>query len=101
MTCDEFGKARFSDESHLVYVMNHKTISTSGPAVLCFSGILYQEVVKYFRSFRNVLDGIGTDKKDPFFCKLEWQKDVIVTGYCTNELFLEQGCRASGKSSSS
>ena len=67
MTLHEFKSAASEDNVHLVSVMNHKTASTSGPAVLAFSSELYDECNVYIQKIRNSLQGVGTDVSDPVF----------------------------------
>ena len=48
-------------------MLYHKTASTSGPAVMAFSGDLYHECNVYIQKIRNNLDGIGKTDDDPVF----------------------------------
>ena len=47
MTCREFLKARFKNNTYQVAVFNHKTVGTSGPANIVFSPILHREACIY------------------------------------------------------
>ena len=47
MTCREFLKARFKNNTYQVAVFNHKTVGTSGPENIVFSPILHREACIY------------------------------------------------------
>lgn len=68
MTLKEFENASLaSTGSYTVYVMDHKTIATSGPAVIVFTKFLHGECAMYIKHIRNQLPGISTLPDDPLF----------------------------------
>ena len=75
MTCEEFLHAKIDGTSYLVSVFDHKTLSTAGPAIMCFSTQLYNEATVYFRYFRNKLQDIGEGKpRGSFFVSWDGKK---------------------------
>ncbi|XP_057311268.1 uncharacterized protein LOC130649081 [Hydractinia symbiolongicarpus] len=51
----------------MVYVMKHKTASTSGPVVLAFSTSLYNDCRVYIDKIRNKIPGVGVEPSDLVF----------------------------------
>ena len=67
MTLKKFKNATISNEGvHMVSVKEHKTSSTSGHRVICFSKNLYKECLTYVE-MRNLLPDIGISPSDPVF----------------------------------
>ena len=68
MTLKEFGTAKRSENGvYLVGVLDHKTAATSGPAMIAFTNLLYEECKQFVQYMRNKLPGVGMDKSDPIF----------------------------------
>ena len=85
MTCREFLKARFENNTYQVAVFNHKTVGTSGPANIVFSPILHREACIYYEKFRNHLEGINlADKQLPFF--LSWSGKTMSSHMVTGQI---------------
>lgn len=58
MTCKEFLCCCQENGTYMVSVFNHKTVGTSGPAIICYTKDLYEEALIYLHKFRNGLDGM-------------------------------------------
>ena len=84
MTCREFSKATNENGSYRVSVFNHKTVATSGPAVIVFTSKLYAEALVYFQRFRNQLMDI--DKRDEFYFFLSWSGKKLSSNMVTGQL---------------
>lgn len=67
MTLGEFHHAKLEDNVCMVYVMKHKTASTSGPVVLAFSTSLYNDCRVYIDKIRNKIPGVGVEPSDLVF----------------------------------
>jgi len=84
MTIGEFKRAKHQNNTYQVLVINHKTVNTSGPAVLTFPVTLYQEAEKYLQHFRNALDGIAKGKDSSFF--VSWNGNQMSSSMVTTQL---------------
>jgi len=67
-----------------VHVFNHKTIATSGPAVLAFSNSLFQEAEHYLYHLRNQVEGVDDRKDAPFF--ICWSGKRLASHMVTSQL---------------
>ena len=63
MTLGEFGNAKYTGESYVVSVINHKTVGVSGPA----------ETSKYLQ-FKFSLEGVGVEEENTFFISYSRKK---------------------------
>ena len=52
MTLGEFGNAKYTGESYVVSVINHKTVGVRGSADIVLSPSLYKEANNYSLNFR-------------------------------------------------
>ena len=84
MTINEFLKGRGEKETYLVAVLNHKTLSTSGPAMLCFTTELYNITNRYLKHFRSSLEGLDVKKTHPLF--ISWSGKKLSSSMVTAQL---------------
>ena len=56
MTMREFDHAKEKKGSFIVGVFEHKTVATSGPAMICFSADIYKESVLFVKNLRTKLE---------------------------------------------
>ena len=85
VTCREFLKARFENNTYQVAVFNRKTVGTSGPANIVFSLLLHREAFIYYEKFRNHLEVINlADKQLPFF--LSWSGKTMSSHMVTGQI---------------
>ena len=63
MTLGEFGNAKYTGESYVVSVINHKIVGVSGPA----------ETSKYLQ-FKFSLEGVGVEEENTFFISYSRKK---------------------------
>ena len=74
ITLGEFGNAKYTGESYVVSVFNHKTVGARGPADIVLTPSLYKEANIYGLNFRNELEGVGLEKENPFFISYSGKK---------------------------
>ena len=85
MTLGEFKRAVQGKENIAsVRVLNHKTVDTSGPAVLSFSKKLFEEANTFLTHFRNKLEGIDTKDDANFF--VSWNGNAMSSSMVTMQL---------------
>ena len=85
MTIGEFKKAtQGKGDVSSVSVLDHKTVETSGPAVLSFSKNLFDEANTYMSYFRNKLDGINTGDNAKVF--VSWNGNTMSSSMVTMQL---------------
>lgn len=84
MTIGEFTNGKYQDQTYRVHVIDHKTLDTSGPAVLSFSKDLLYEAEIYFNHFRNELDGTFTANSSKFF--VSWNGNTLSSSMVTTQL---------------
>ena len=84
MTIGEFMNGKHEGEIYRVHIIDHKTLDTSGPAVLSFSRNLAEKAENYLTNFRNELDGISTKNTSKFF--VSWNGNTLSSSMVTTQL---------------
>ena len=74
MTLGEFGNAKYTGESYVISVFNHKTVGARGPADIVLTPSLFKEANIYSLNFCNELEGVGLKKENPFFISYSGKK---------------------------
>ena len=89
MTGNEFSNAQ-SQQGTYVRVFDHKTICTSGPAIMCFSTALYKETTIFVNIFRNKLQDIDVSLNSPIFTS--WSGSKMSSSMVSGQInyFLEE-----------
>jgi len=82
MTVKEFSKASRENNVYRVHVFDHKTVATSGPAVLVFTSSLYNEANLFLSRFRNKL--LGLENAASFF--ISWNGKKLASFMVTTQL---------------
>ena len=85
MTLNELQKAMFDGGVYKVAVVDHKTLETSGPAIIVFTSDLYKEARTYVQYMRNKLEGINcVDKSATVF--LSWSGRKMSSSMVTAQI---------------
>ena len=74
MTLGEFGNAKYTGESYVISVFNHKTVGARGPSDIVLTPSLYKEANIYSLNFRNKLESVGLNKENTFFISYSGKK---------------------------
>lgn len=84
MTLGEFENSSPHESGTQVRVLMHKTVATSGPAILCFTASLKEATDSYVYYCRNKLEGIGCEPHDAVF--VSWCGNKMSSSMITSQL---------------